>query len=102
MRTTRHSHAEHSFTAVEHGTHGMGTWGVYHLRIDADDTHVHVQVEDDAPLATPRVRPESERATGGRGMAIVASLATAWGFENRAFGGGKAVWSEFGTGPRGL
>ncbi|MFD7083421.1 ATP-binding protein [Streptomyces sp. NPDC059918] len=139
MRTTRHTHAEHAFTAVpqsvaeartfttrtlaawrldddraddirlcvselasnavEHGTHGMGTRGVFHLRIDADDLHVHVEVEDDDPTATPRVRPESEKATGGRGMAIVASLATAWGFENRAFGGGKAVWSDFATGP---
>ncbi|MFF0220195.1 ATP-binding protein [Streptomyces vinaceus] len=139
MRTTRHAHAEHAFTAVpesvaeartfttrtlaawrlddgraddirlcvselasnavEHGTHGIGARGVFHLRIDADDTHVHVEVEDDDPLATPRVRPDSEEATGGRGMAIVASLATAWGFESCAFGGGKAVWSDFTTGP---
>lgn len=45
-------------------------------------------------LTTPRVNRAQQEDTGGRGMTIVATLATAWGCETHALVG-KAVWSEF-------
>ncbi|MFF0215955.1 ATP-binding protein [Streptomyces vinaceus] len=90
--------SELASNAVEHGTHALGGRGAFLVRIDADDSHVRVEVEDDDPLATPCLNRSDKGDTGGRGMMIVASLATAWGFETCALTG-KAVWSEFLTSP---
>ncbi|RSS79380.1 ATP-binding protein [Streptomyces sp. WAC06614] len=91
--------SELAANAVEHGTRRTAEGqGAFLVRIDADDTHIRLEVEDDDPLGTPRLNRAQDEDTGGRGMMIVASLATAWGFESCAFAG-KAVWSEFLTGP---
>ncbi|MFE5540762.1 MULTISPECIES: ATP-binding protein [Streptomyces] len=90
--------SELASNAVKHGSPGEG--GAFRVRIDADETHVHLEVEDDDPSATPRMGAARDEDTGGRGMMIVASLATAWGFESCAYGG-KAVWSDFVTAPSG-
>ncbi|MFF4369428.1 ATP-binding protein [Streptomyces sp. NPDC001594] len=90
--------SELASNAVRHGTPAGSGRGVFLVRLDADDTHVRVEVEDEDPHSTPRLNGAAEDDTGGRGMAIVASLATAWGFESCVFAG-KAVWSEFLTCP---
>ncbi|WP_298990581.1 ATP-binding protein [uncultured Pseudokineococcus sp.] len=52
---------------------------------------VRVEVADDLPdELEPVVRPASASATGGRGLALVEALATAWGV--RRAPGGKVVW----------
>jgi anti-sigma regulatory factor (Ser/Thr protein kinase) len=88
--------SELASNAVNHGTPTEDGGHVFHVRIDADDTLIRVEVEDDDPLSTPRVRQPAEGDTGGRGMLIVESLSAAWGYESHD-ADGKAVWTEFFT-----
>lgn len=46
----------------------------------------------DAVSQAPRVIQAAAEDLGGRGLAIVSSLANQWGFE--VTGGGKCVWAE--------
>jgi anti-sigma regulatory factor (Ser/Thr protein kinase) len=59
------------------------------LRIDPD--HIRVRVEHDAPGRPTLLRPAATDEHG-RGLAIVAMLATEWGV--RALSSGKEVWAE--------
>ncbi|MFD7085508.1 ATP-binding protein [Streptomyces sp. NPDC059918] len=91
--------SELAANAVEHGTCTPSAGpGAFLVRIDADETHVRIEVEDHDPLSAPRVNRARGSDTSGRGMLIVASLAAAWGFEISPCVG-KAVWSEFPMGP---
>jgi anti-sigma regulatory factor (Ser/Thr protein kinase) len=73
--------------AVRHGR------GDIELRIHADTDTVRVEVSDgnDEP---PRPSAEQGLAENGRGLLIVAALATAWGTRPRPDGFGKTVWFE--------
>ncbi|MGW6441513.1 ATP-binding protein [Lentzea sp. NPDC055074] len=51
---------------------------------------LRLEVQDGAQ--TP-ARPREGTTTGGRGLALVAALATTWG--QRQTGDGKVVWAEF-------
>ena len=54
---------------------------------------VRVEVTDRAGPRTPELRPASRDAEGGRGLQLVAGLATRWGWRRR--GGGQLVtWFE--------
>lgn len=55
---------------------------------------VRIEVYDQNPRL-PTVSPMSTEATSGRGLALVAEIATAWGMENRP--DGKVVWAEIGS-----
>lgn len=57
----------------------------------AEAPAVRVVVSDGSPVA-PTMRADSEGASTGRGLALVAALARRWGVE--AEGSGKAVWVE--------
>ncbi len=57
---------------------------------------LRVIVDDDAP-GQPRVRAVESAETTGRGMAIVASIATAWSVERLI--PGKQVWAELDVAP---
>jgi two-component sensor histidine kinase len=58
---------------------------------DQADT-LRVEVHDDGPWL-PVAADRDERATGGRGLQLVESLAHAWGTSARGAGHlGKAVW----------
>ncbi len=59
-----------------------------HVRIYQDE--VRVEVTDESP-ARPRVRRPEPTDPNGRGMALVATLSSAWGVE-RLDDGGKTVW----------
>jgi hypothetical protein len=61
------------------------------LRAIFDDVSVRVEV-DDPSLQLPRVRYPEPFESRGRGMMMVAALATDWGTEIR--GSGKTVWFE--------
>lgn len=54
---------------------------------------VRLEVGDDSPRL-PQQRRHSALSGTGRGLDLVAALASGWGVESVA-GGGKLVWAEF-------
>ncbi|MET9253881.1 SpoIIE family protein phosphatase [Streptomyces sp. NPDC003717] len=73
--------------SLQHGTPPM------RLRLRRTDRRLIVEVTDgDDHL--PRRRQAEPGDESGRGIAIIASIATNWG-SRRVPGGGKAVWCEF-------
>ncbi|MHB9860690.1 ATP-binding SpoIIE family protein phosphatase [Streptomyces sp. YIM S03343] len=73
--------------SLQHGTPPM------RLRLRRTDRRLIVEVTDgDDHL--PRRRRAEPHDESGRGIAIVASIASGWG-SRRTPGGGKAVWCEF-------
>ena len=65
------------------------TW--IRLRLRVDKSTVRIEVHDANPRLPAEPPPEPE-ATSGRGLAIVAAVATGWGAEHQ--GDGKVVWAE--------
>ena len=68
--------------------------GLIHLRIEADDDHVRVEVEQPTSasgveMVDPRL---TEGRSGGFGLRLVQASADAWGFEPGPPG---RVWFEF-------
>ena len=61
------------------------------VRVDVDGQRLRVEVRDDT-TGTPQVRSYGAQATTGRGLLLVETLATRWGFKPQA--AGKAVWFE--------
>ena len=57
---------------------------------------VRVEVTNRAGPGTPVLRPASRDAEGGRGLQLVAGLATRWGWRRR--GGRIVTWFELPTG----
>jgi anti-sigma regulatory factor (Ser/Thr protein kinase)/PAS domain-containing protein len=73
--------------SLQHGAPPM------RLRLRRTDRRLIIEVTDgDDHLPRPRRAEPSDES--GRGIAILASIATAWG-SRRTPGGGKAVWCEF-------
>ena len=69
-------------------------FGPLALAILATTTNLHVEVSDGSP-ELPVADPTSHaHAEGGRGLAIVALLATQWGYRAREDGAGKTVWFD--------
>lgn len=61
------------------------------LQVAASPTRLEVSVSDASP-AQPRADETRLDATGGRGLAIVAAVAGAWGCEPDPTGPGKRIW----------
>ena len=61
------------------------------IAVRATPERLHVSVADASP-ARPRADETRLDATGGRGLAIVAAVAGAWGCEPDAVGPGKRIW----------
>ncbi|HET7490221.1 MAG TPA: ATP-binding protein [Acidimicrobiales bacterium] len=57
---------------------------------------VRIELYDENPRL-PMLAPPPEGATSGRGLALVAALATSWGTRSEAEG--KTVWAELGERP---
>jgi anti-sigma regulatory factor (Ser/Thr protein kinase) len=55
---------------------------------------VEIRVTDGGSAAAPQVREAEPEAIDGRGLTIVAALATRWGFERDGLG--QTVWAELG------
>lgn len=72
--------------------HGVPPAG---LVLSVDDGTVHIEVFDSGP-AIPVNPGQLPRPTGGggRGLFIVAALATSWGVRTEGADGGKTVWIE--------
>lgn len=68
------------------------------LTVNWDGSRLRVSVDDDSPLRPVRRQPELD-SLGGRGVALVDSLASAWGVEQRD-GSGKTVWFELDSSAR--
>lgn len=77
--------SEVATNALVHGS------GDVQVRVTAVGSGLRVEVSDGSP-AMPTPRNPDLLAEGGRGLALVASLASDWGV-HRA-GGGKVVWFE--------
>ncbi|RFU87594.1 ATP-binding protein [Streptomyces triticagri] len=87
--------AELSANAVRHGrVPGRD----FHVRLIAAPGIVRVEVTDTRaerlPVAPPAAVPAEPTADGGRGLALVAALATRWGWSPRPNAPGKTVWAE--------
>ena len=84
--------------AVQHGRSAIA------LRVRSGPAGIGIAVADDGPPipAAGTHEPVVPRAgaTSGRGMAIVAAVADAWGVEPNVPPPGKTVWFELGEGSR--
>jgi anti-sigma regulatory factor (Ser/Thr protein kinase) len=65
------------------------------VAVIAGDDVVRVEVTDRAGRGTPKLRPVGRDAEGGRGLQLVAGLATRWGWRRR--GGRTVTWFELRT-----
>jgi len=68
--------------------------GLIHLRIEADDAHVRVEVEQSTSASGVHIveRPGTDGRSDGFGLALVKASADTWGFEPGPPG---CVWFEF-------
>ncbi|MEU8530437.1 MULTISPECIES: ATP-binding SpoIIE family protein phosphatase [Streptomyces] len=73
--------------SLQHGTPPM------RLRLRRTDRRLIIEVTDGDDHLPRRRRAESEDESG-RGISIIATIASSWG-SRRTPGGGKAVWCEF-------
>jgi anti-sigma regulatory factor (Ser/Thr protein kinase) len=62
------------------------------LRVDERPGTVHIEVQDHDPRP-PTPRADAVDADGGRGLVIVESIASSWGWDEIA-GNGKQVWCD--------
>lgn len=90
--------------AVRHG-HVSGRDFHLLLHLNAPARTVRIEITDTRTERTPP-HPEALRApgvedTGGRGLLLVAGLATRWGWHLRPEGPGKTVWAEYALTRRG-
>ena len=79
--------------AVRHAAMDDGS-ELIHLRIEADDDHVRVEVEQPTSASGVHIveRPGADERAGGFGLRLVEASADAWGYEPGPPG---RVWFEF-------
>ncbi|WP_244298892.1 ATP-binding protein [Micromonospora cremea] len=69
----------------------------WRLRPSADGPRIQLRVTDGGAGTGPRIRTANPDAADGRGLHIVAGLATRWGVERDGLG--QRVWAEFEPAP---
>ncbi|MGI5135693.1 ATP-binding protein [Streptomyces sp. CA-106110] len=76
--------------------HGHVPGRDFHLRLTATSDTLRVEVTDTRTERVPPSSPQAPRgdAESGRGLLIVAGLATRWGTGPRLGAPGKTVWAE--------
>jgi anti-sigma regulatory factor (Ser/Thr protein kinase) len=67
------------------------------VAVRAWDSTVRVEVTDRSGPGVPEPRPAGRDAEGGRGLQLVAGLATRWGWRRRR-GGRTTTWFELSQG----
>ncbi|MFF1463747.1 ATP-binding protein [Streptomyces sp. NPDC058330] len=98
--------AELTANAVRHG-HVPGRDFHLRLRLDAATRPQTVRIEvtdtraERMPALPAHLRVPDAEDTGGRGLLLVAGLASRWGWHPRAAGPGKTVWAECALTPSG-
>ncbi|MDI2128210.1 ATP-binding protein [Yinghuangia seranimata] len=77
-------------------THACKPEGDFHIRLCTSATGLRVEVTDTNPAVPPTHFPEppSPDSESGRGLLLVAALATIWGVR-RTPSPGKTIWAEF-------
>ncbi|WP_416905776.1 ATP-binding protein [Micromonospora echinospora] len=65
----------------------------WRLRPEGDGQHVLVRVTDGGAASAPRMRAAGLDAADGRGLHIVAGLASRWGVDRDGLG--QSVWADF-------
>ncbi|PSK69009.1 ATP-binding protein [Streptomyces sp. CS149] len=87
--------AELAANAVRHG-HVPGR--DFHLRLtidaDADATTIRIEATDTRTERVPALASPAPDAEAGRGLLLVAALATRWGTTSRIATPGKTVWAQ--------
>ena len=84
--------SELAANAIAHTASGAG--GVFAVEVSRPaDGRALIAVTDAGGPAEPLVRAADELAEGGRGLALVAALASRWG-HHQVPGGGRTVWAE--------
>lgn len=90
--------AELTANAVRHG-HVPGRDFRLRLTVDADPdtsaTSIRIEVTDTRTERLPALTTPTPDAESGRGLLLVAALATHWGTTPRVAAPGKTVWAEF-------
>lgn len=84
--------SELAANAIAHTASGAGGLFTVEVIRPADGVAL-VAVTDAGGTCEPSVRDADELAEGGRGLALVAALASRWGHHAALFGG-RTVWAE--------
>jgi len=84
--------SELAANAIAHTASGAGGMFTVEVIRPADGAAL-VAVTDAGSPREPSVRDADDLAEGGRGLALVAALASRWG-HYAAMGGGRTVWAE--------
>jgi anti-sigma regulatory factor (Ser/Thr protein kinase) len=84
--------SELAANAIAHTASGAGGMFTVEVIRPADGVAL-VAVTDAGSPREPSVRDADDLAEGGRGLALVAALASHWG-HYAAMGGGRTVWAE--------
>ncbi|WP_323181068.1 ATP-binding protein [Streptomyces virginiae] len=88
--------AELTANAVRHG-HVPGRDFHLRLTVNPDTTTIRIEVTDTRTERTPALSTPTPDSESGRGLLLVASLATRWGVTPRQAAPGKTVWAEINT-----
>ena len=84
--------SELAANAITHTASGAGGMFTVEVIKPADGVAL-VAVTDAGSPRAPSVRPANPQAEGGRGLALVAALASSWG-HHQSRGGGRTVWAQ--------
>ncbi|MFD6986768.1 ATP-binding protein, partial [Streptomyces sp. NPDC059956] len=85
--------AELTANAVRHG-HLPGRDFHLRLTVNTDATLIRIEVIDTRTERTPTLTAPEPDAEAGRGLVLVAALATRWGTTPRQGSPGKTVWAQ--------
>ncbi|WP_376776129.1 ATP-binding protein [Nonomuraea jabiensis] len=77
--------------AMKHTMSGRWKRGSFRVRLWLGADRIRIEVKDQGWWSGPRLRDDPFE-TGGRGLQILAAVATKWGVRRRSFG--RTVWFE--------
>ncbi|MFI7145338.1 ATP-binding protein [Nonomuraea sp. NPDC050022] len=79
--------------AIRHTISGRWRNGAFRVRMwRGSGGRIRVEVRDQGWWSGPRLRSDDANETGGRGLQILAAVATRWGVRRHLFG--RTVWFE--------